>query len=288
MAGPVFRAVGARSQSASAASIAPAKPTVDGASGLLLCVVTSKNNAVHSCATSGWSLVGQVNSGASFTASLWKAKESAGAPTITWTGAAACSAQIVYHADPANEVSLTLGASTNNNGTTSTHSTSAVTTSNNNSLVVYVDAAAANTGLATPSGWTENSDTGSGTDAGETTFGSKANATSGTSSGAISVTGANAAWVMWQVEIGGVGVNNAAEFSKAELAAWEEPAVGAAFAKAELGAWEEPAVGAAFAKAEFGAWIDAPNEADFSKAELGAWLDYVGGAARRRQGSIVN
>ena len=272
MAGPLYQAVGTRATSASAATISPSKPTVLGQNGLLLCVVTSKNNAAHSCATSGWSLVGQVNSGASFTASLWKAAESAGAPTITWTGAAACSAQIAYYVDPANVVDTTLGAATSNTGSTSTHSTTAITTTRADSLAVYIDVAAANTALAAPSGWTENSDTGSTTDAGRTVWGSKSVATSGTSSGAISVTGANAAWVQWQIEVMGQAASGGLEVSKAET-----------------GAWFDPPAGASFSKVEVGAWLDAPNEASFSKVEVGAWLDYTGATfTRRRQATVIN
>lgn len=271
MPGPTFRAIGARSQSASAATLSPAKPTVDDQKGILLAVVTSKNNATHSTGTSGWSLIGQVNSGASFTASLWIAAETAGAPTFTWTGAAACSAQVAYFTDPANTISTTVAASTSNTGSTSTHSTVSINTTKATATVVYVDVAAANTALATPSGWTEDNDTGSATDAGRTVFGEKQIATSGSASGAISVTGAAADWVQWQIEIGGVTAANALEVSKAEMVAWEEPAPGAAFSKAELVAW-----------------LDAPSEAAFSKAELLAWLDYAGGTARRRQTVIVN
>lgn len=248
MAGPVFQRIGTRSQSSGAATISPSLPSIDNARGLFVCVVHSKNNATHSCATSGWTKLGQVNSGANFTASIFTAKEDAGAPTITWTGSVACAAQIAYYADPANSVDSTLGASGSNSGATSTHSTSAINTTRNNSLVIYVDAAAANTAMAQPSGWTEDNDAGSATDAGRFVFGSKAVATSGSSSGAISVTGANAAWVQWQIELM-TGVAAGLETTKVGAGAWIEPLNG--FAVTLVGA--------------------------------GAWLDYVGVTARRRQ-----
>ncbi|MGV3511895.1 MAG: hypothetical protein ACO1OX_07805 [Novosphingobium sp.] len=271
MPGPTFRAAGARSQSASAATLSPAKPTVDGQKGILLAVVTSKNNATHATGTGGWSLIGQVNSGASFTASLWIAAEAASAPTFTWTGAVACSAQIAYFSDPANSISTTVSASTSNTGSTSTHSTSSINTTKATATVVYVDVSAANTALATPSGWTEDNDTGSATDAGRTVFGEKQIATSGSASGAISVTGAAADWVQWQIEIGGVSVANALEVSKAEMVAWEEPAPGASFSMVEMLAW-----------------LDAPSEAAFSKVELVVWLDQVSVTPRRRQAQVIN
>lgn len=270
MAGPLYNSVGTRSQSAGAATLSPAKPTAASANGFLLAVVTSKNNATHSTATSGWTLIAQVNSGASFTASLWRAKGNAAAPTFTWTGSVACSAQIAYYDDPANVVDTAIGSSTNNNGTTSTHSTSAFTSTRANSLAVYVDVAAANTAAAQPSGWTEDVDGGSATDAGRTVWGSKTLGASGSSSGAISITAANAAWVQFQVEVMG------------EAAAANSLQV----SKAAMGAWVEPPSGLSMAKVEMGVWLDAPNEASFSKVELGAWLDYVGGVARRRQ--IIN
>jgi hypothetical protein len=248
VAGPSFVSIGARAQSAGAATLTPSLPTVFGTGGLLVCVVHSKNNATHATVTSGWSKLGStVNSGASFCASVFVAPEGSAAPVITWTGSVACGAQIAYYADPANTVDPTLGASTSNTGSTATHSTSAINTTRNNSDVIYVDAAAANTAMATPSGWTENSDAGSATDAGRFVFGQKAVATSGSSSGAISVTGASAAWVQWQIEL---------------LEA-------------------VPASGLQSSKVEVGAWLDAPQELSFSKVEVGAWLDFAG--ARRRQ-----
>lgn len=283
MPGPLFIRVGSRAQSASAATISPAKPSVDTINGILLAVVTSKNNATHSTATSGWALVSQTNSGASFTMSVWRALESTAAPTFTWTGAVACSAQIAYYADPDNPT-ITVGTPTTSSGLTATHTSTAVTTVRHRSTVVYIDCAAANTALATPTGWTEDVDAGSATDAGRTVFGNKQVSVAGTSSGSISVTGANAAWVQIQVEIGGTTISNTADFSKVELAAWVEPPNGANFSKAELAAWVEPPAGASFAKVELGAWLDKIDVFAVSKVELGAWLDYT--AFRRRQ--IIN
>lgn len=285
MAGPVFRAIGARSQSAGAASIAPAKPTVDGVVGLLLCVVTSKNNGVHATATPGWSLLNQTNNGASFTASLWVAAETAAAPTFTWTGSVACSAHIAYYTDPAN--TMNIGSSvigTAGTGLTATHSSTAIVTDVNDALAVYVDVAATNTSLTTPSGWTSSSDTGSATDAGRTSFGSKAVATSGTSSGAISTTGANAAWVQWQLELKGSAPASAFQVSKVETAGWIEPPDGFDTSKLETAAWYDAAAGFGASKLETAAWLDSQVGFIISKMESGAWLDHS--AHRRRQ--IVN
>lgn len=236
MAGPVFNSVGTRVASAGAASLVLSKPSAAAASGFMLAIATSSNNETHSCATSGWSLVGQVNSGASFTTSLWRAKGDAVAPTVSWTSSVACSSQIAYYDDPSNVVDTVLGATTNNNGTANPHSTSAITTTRDSSLAVYIDACASNTALATPSGWTENSDAG-GTSS-RLVFGSKSVATSGSSSGAISVSGGAAAWVQWQVEVmGELPDANTIALSKVEVGAWEEPGAGASFSEVEVGAW---------------------------------------------------
>lgn len=266
MAGPAFVRAGARSQSASAASISPSKPTLGAQSGLLLCVVTSKNNATHSCATSGWALVTQVNSGANFTASLWRALEAAGAPTITWTGAAACSAQIAYYAAPDAPMDTTLGTPSSSTGTASPHTSAGITTARDNALAVLIDVAAANSGPSTPAGWTGDLSNGSGTDAGYTYFGSKPVATAGTGTGSISVAGAAAAWVQLQIELDGTVANNDFEVSKAEVAALYRPPSGFSAAKAEVAALYRPPAGFAV-----------------SKAEVGAILRYVGTSGRRRQ-----
>jgi hypothetical protein len=264
---PAFVAVGTRATSAGAATISPAKPTIVGnAGGVLLAVVTSKNNAVHSCSTSGWSLVGsQINSGASFTASLWIAAEGAAAPTFTWTGSVACSAQVAYYWDSLGPMDVSVSASSNANGTTSTHTSAAFTSTRANALAVYIDVAAANTALATPAGWTEQVDAGSATDAGRTVWGDKVLGASGSSSGAISVTGAAAAWVQWQVELR-VATSTGLDASKMEA-----------------GAWYDPGTGVDAAKIEVGAWLESPTEMAVAKIEVGAWLVASGGGGRRRQ-----
>ena len=250
-----FLRVGTRAQSASAASLAPVKPAVNGLNGILLAVVSSKNNATHSTATAGWGQVGtQQNSGASFTSSLWIAAEGAGAPTFTWTGAVACQAQIAYYADPNNPLDPTPGSTTVGSGLTATHTSASLNTTRDLSLVVYVDVAAANTALALPVGWTENVDAGSATDVGRTVFGSKAVNTSGSASGAISVTGANAAWVQRQIELK-ITAAPGLEQSKIETIAWLDPNEGLSSSKIEAVAWLE-SLTLQFSKIEVVAWVE--------------------------------
>ena len=201
---PSYGARGGRTSSAGATSRTPALPTGRTAASWLWAMVGSKNNANHSSATAGWTKFGQVNSGASWTVSLWyydpyaSGNNPTGSVTITvtWTGSAACfgscwRVQNVFG----------LGASSSNTGTTNPHSTTGITTTGVNSRVMYADGAAANTAMATPAGWTENSDRGSNTGATREVFGGRNLTSSGSSSGNISVNGANAAWVQWQIEL---------------------------------------------------------------------------------------
>jgi hypothetical protein len=262
-----FAAVGTRAQSASAATLSPAKPAITGnAGGVLLAVVTSKNGAVHACSTPGWSRIGaQVSASASFTASLWIAPESADAPVFTWSGAAACSAQVAYYWDSLGPMEVSVAALTLNSGTDLNHSTAAFASTRANALAVYVDVAAANTALAAPAGWIERVDAGSATDAGRTVWGDKALGAAGSSSGAIAVVGANADWVQWQVELL-VALGDGLESSKMET-----------------GAWFDPGEGLDFAKIEVGAWLENPNEVSISVIEVGAWLVADAFTPRRRQ-----
>lgn len=195
-----YVAVGSRANSSGATSRAPALPTTRTNGDLLIAICGSKNNATHSVSGTGWTKIAQVNSGANWTVSLcWLiVNGSEAAPTISWTGSVACFAHVIQYSGTS---ATPFGASNSNTGTTSTHSCTQITTTGSNSMVVYLDGAAANTALATPSGWTENNDSGSTTGATRDTAGSKTIASSGTGSGDISVTGANDAWVMWQYEL---------------------------------------------------------------------------------------
>jgi hypothetical protein len=271
-----FQLQGARAQSASAATLTPAKPTVNGVGGRLLAVLQTKNNAVHATATAGWSRIGaQINSGAAFTASLWEAPETSAAPVFTWTGAVACAAQVIYYMDPNNPLAAIV-AGTNNNGTTNPHSTASFNSTLANSLIVYVDVAAANTALATPAGWVEDIDAGSATDAGRTTFGSKALAASGSASGAISVNGAVAAWVQWQVEVKESVSATGLQVSKEEAETWLDVKDGFAASKMEAITRLNVKDGLIISKVETITWLDR-LALDISKMEAIARLDAKAG-----------
>lgn len=257
MAGPLFRIAGSRAQSASAATLTPTKPTVDtNGAGLLVCVVTSKNNAVHSTATTGWTKLGQINSGANFTSSIFYAAQAAAAPVITWTGAAACSAQVLYFTDPQNTLDITVAASSSAAGTGTPHTSTAFTSTRANALALYIDLVASNSSPGTPTGWTNVVQTGSATDAGATNAATKATASSGSSSGATSVAAAAVAWTTWQLELRGAAPGPF-DVSKAESDVWLTP----------------PADQLAVAKLEASVWL-VPNDnmLKFGKIEVDLWL----------------
>ena len=278
MAFPVIRTVGTRAQSASAATLTPGLPAVDAAAnGLLLCVVTSKNNATHSTVTAGWTKLTQVNSGASFTASIFVAAQGVAAPVITWAGAVACSAIIMYYSSPDGPIDLTIAASSSSAGTTTPHTSSAIVTTRANVLAVYIDAVATNTGLTAPSGWFSNFTSGSATDAGHTSFGSKTVPVAGTNTGATSSTGGAAAYVMFQLELRVTVGTDSIEVSKEDAAAWYEPRAGQSISKAEVGAWYEPREGLTTSKTDVYAWLDRIRDiAELSSLEVTAWLDFNG------------
>lgn len=192
-AGSIQRATAQTSRS-------PTLPASRVSGNILIAVCISKNNASHTWSGTGWAKIGNnVNSGASFTSSIgWRIVDgSEGQPTISWTGSADAAA-IIYQLSGAKATQPFSNINTNA-GTTSTHSATGITGSASGSWALYLDAAAANTALATPSGWTENSDVGDATVVSRFTIGNKSIGTG--ASGNISVTGANAAWTMRILEL---------------------------------------------------------------------------------------
>lgn len=202
-----YGAVGTRVSNAGATSAAPALPSGVATGMLLIAICMTKNNETHSCSTTGWTKIDQQNSGASFTVSIWKriADGAQTAPTITWTSSVANGAIVARYAPGTGQAIDTtnpIGATSTNNGTTSTHSCTGFNTTKYGSLVIYVEGAAANTALGTPTGgWAENNDTGSATGATHQTFGGQGFPALGTATGNVSATGAAAAWVMWMLEL---------------------------------------------------------------------------------------
>jgi hypothetical protein len=198
-----YGAVGTYAPSTGATSLNPLLPAGVTALSELWTVVGSKNNATHTSSSTNWTKVTQQNSGASWTVSLWRYTgadaTAAGSITVTWTGSVASFGRSLRMqgrtgTDP-------LGTPSISAGTTATHTSTGVTTTSPGSRVIYVDAAAANTVLDPPASWTENSDNGSATGATHLVIGGRDLGSSGSSSGNISGTGANAAWVQMQIEL---------------------------------------------------------------------------------------
>lgn len=251
---------GAIAASASAATITPVIPTLQGSNNsILVAVCVSKNNGTHATATSGWTKINQTNSGASFTASIWWALQGSANPVFTWTGSVACSAE-VFEVKPSADATIDtalialLGAV--GAGTTSTHTSAGGNTGRNDADVIYYDVCAANTAAATPTGWSELFDVGSTTSVTRHVFGQKTVATSGSASGAISITAGNAAWVQWQLQfVATVPPNPSFQVSKADMGAWLSPPSGFAVSLIDIGAWLSPAAGFVVPKIEAGAWI---------------------------------
>ena len=268
MAGPVFNSVGALSSSSSANTRTPAKPGVgDGGGnlGVLLAACVSKNNEAHTCSTSGWAKLYQTHSGAAFTVSLWIADESAAAPVFAWTTATPCMAQVAYfydiNAPVYNGVSV---AGTVGTGTGATHTSTGFNSDAADALAVYVDAVASNTRLAAPTGWTEHADAGvSSPTSVSIVWGSKKLGASGSASGNISVAGAAAAWVQYQVELKTLA------------------AAGLDVSKVEAALWLDPLEGLAVSKHEATLWLDT-SRLECSKFEATLWLDAAPAASNRR------
>jgi hypothetical protein len=241
MASPGYLTIGAFSGAASGTSVAPALPGRVGLNGALIAVVCSKNNATHSTATSGWTKLNQTNSGANFTASVWVAASNAGAPTFTWTGSVANSAQIALYYDIDGVIDVAgialLGAV--GTGTTSPHGSAGGNTTADDVLAVSIDVCATNTAVGAAAGWTENNDQGSGTTGTRHVFGSKVIATSGTASGALSVTGGAAAYAQFQIQVAQVAPTAGLQISKVEAGAWVDPNDGLSVSRVEAGAWVE-------------------------------------------------
>lgn len=246
MSALVYRAAGAASQSASATTLTPAKPTPLGVHpdrGFMIAVCCVKSNAVITTATSGWTKLFQTNSGASFTKAVFIAREAAAAPVFTWTGAAACFAITHAWSTGANPISVpTIGNTSSATGTVSPHTSPSLLTTRQFSTVIYIDAVSQQTtALAEPAGWTEHADTGFTTAVGRITVGSKYVPTLGDSSGAISVTGGAAAWVQSQIEIIIELPATGQQYVEAELDVIYSPFNGLSTAETELAIVYSPA-----------------------------------------------
>lgn len=201
MASPAFANFGSTSTGSGLNSRSPGLPTGRSNGDLLIGYSVVRNSDSHTWTGTGWTKIDEVTQGA-FTISLayCVVNGSESAPTVSWTTAASAYLRIARWTGTANESPFS-GSHGHNAGNGATHSKTGVTTTRADSRVIYLDFAAINTHLDTPSGWTENNDTSNALAATNVAIGGKDIASSGSASGDISVTGGNADWVMWQIEL---------------------------------------------------------------------------------------
>ena len=203
---PSYLNAGTYLNTASATSMSPALPTGRVNGNILIATVRHIGTAVMSVGGGGWQALGsQIQNGSALRVSQWwrVVDGTEAAPTVSWTGALNASAQIHQYSRENYDTTSPFGTiGTADVGATATHTSPEITTTRDNSLVIYIDVASANTALATPSGWTEDSDTGAtGPPNGRMTAGSKTVTVSGTATGNISVTGAATNFIQRQIEL---------------------------------------------------------------------------------------
>lgn len=195
-------AFGTRNSFATATTRTNGSMPVGFASGDLLISICCIHNTDDITPTgAGWQELAQWTGAGMTTIAMWKISdgtETTG-PQYDWTNAAAgftlmyCWRSTVGFATPV--------VKNTNTGSTSTHSVTGFNATSAGAWAVYMDQALANTALATPAGWTEDRDGGSATSVDRDTAGHKELAGGGDPSGNISVTGANAEWLMEMLEL---------------------------------------------------------------------------------------
>jgi hypothetical protein len=267
----VYVSSGSRQSNAGAASLTPALPTIGSRTGgMYIAMATANSNATLATATSGWTARDQRNSGASFTGRFFTAPVGSAAPVIT--GTTMTSAQVVYIEHPTEIIDfVNLGVVNGSDGLTATHTSTGYNTTGFDSLATYIDLSAANTRLGTPSGWTEDLDGGSATGPSGNVFGHKIMGASGSATGNISVTGANSAWVQWQVEILLV-----------------PPPTGLSITSLESVPWIGTTDGLSTATLEIVPWIRSVTGLEIGMMEIVPWIKTISSAVVRRRKLYIN
>jgi hypothetical protein len=218
-----YSSIGTRSTATTGTSVTPALPATPAVGDLLIAVVLVKNNATitQTAGTGSWTKLDQTNSGASFTRAIFWKNFATGntAPTFGWTGSVANGAVIARFTgvDGAAPI-LTTGTAAA--GTTTPHTSTGITSQATASLFIAIDAGAANTAFTTPSGWTASFDSAGATGANRISMVRKVNSAVGASSGNISTTAGNAAWVEQQFEIQPPNTGSLATTESADTAAF--------------------------------------------------------------------
>jgi hypothetical protein len=202
-----FRGVGTGGGSSGATSGTFTLPTAvnrpPGAIIFAVCAV--KNLDTHTWSGTGWTEIGEWNNGSGLTVSLAYADASAspGNATCTWTNSAAWYGYTFSYGTNESlfDFASPVGTVNASSGTGTTHTSNSITAVRKYSRAIYVGVCAVNSAFATPSGWAENNDGGSTGGAMRIAIGSKSLTNVGDTSGNISITAGNAAWIQLQFEL---------------------------------------------------------------------------------------
>jgi hypothetical protein len=215
MALPAFVSQGAQSTSASATSLAPALPGTRTNNNVMIAFVTVSATGKTFSAGGGWTLFDSINTGNMSGAYFWRLVDGAeAAPTISWTGLAACQAQIFQYSG--NDTTTPLGTgnkATANSSTTLTIASLATGAANTKLLALMaastsqtIAAPSASAGIAPYGNYTNVTNNASANGSTRIVHGDIPD--SGDSSDAISVTITSANWVSFGVEVRGTGTSS--------------------------------------------------------------------------------
>jgi hypothetical protein len=195
---PAYVANGGLATANSVSSITPSLPASPNARDLLVLQIGVGDTVTFSISPSAWTSLGTQSYAGHTTAVYWAVyTPGMAAPTVSWTGQATATAVISEFAGVANSPIGAVGTISYDNW--GDHTSAAVTTSNANSLVLLSDIAANFPNLTAPPNW--NQALALNWAGGSQTLDYKTIASSGTSSGSTSSSGAAAAWFTQQFEV---------------------------------------------------------------------------------------
>lgn len=241
-----FGSAGTRVQGASVTTLTPSLPSGISGGDLLVAVLGVYTPTAHD-ELAGTTFTNVFSSGDTqgpFTTTIVQyffANGSETAPVFTWSTAANAFAQVFRFTGVSTDTfSVVNGIISNGTGTThAIDGSSAVPALGTSSRYIYLDTTFdSNTGLATPSGWTEDVDNGSATGTNHNTLGGKTTGAIGSHPGVISVVGGSGFWQMAMLEL----QNSTAALGPVGVTATASP--GTAVAGLSLGITGEAATGA--------------------------------------------
>ena len=208
MAFPVPGTIGANAVSASAATLTPALPaTLVNGNVLIAQIQVLATGKTIATATTGWTIGDSVNTGNMSAAWAWTIMATGRvAPVFTWTGAAACQAQIIQYSGNAATPTGAKAKATANASTTVT--TNAITTTADNSLVLNILHTSTNQTIPLVADRTNITNVATADGSTRQCFGQVGISGSVTDNPSVTVTSAN--WVSFTIEVLGTGTGTAA------------------------------------------------------------------------------